>query len=221
MVDCSNGLSRSKSHDAWPLLYYRGLRCLAAERRSCMLRSIDRVWIGVDAWLQANCEKLVSAQHDGSTVPVEQTTTVRMGQIAFSPRLVGYRSVVRDAGSLPLILGDIIETFDATRARADLQLCAEIGANGQAIPRLKPIAGPADAERPARKPDTGGFVLHGPLGHLFALRRPYHFFPGAPSADRFACSPRRTFSLDACSLHPAVSSAKSATHPSRHTSPAI
>ena len=30
-------------------------------------------------------------------------------------------------------LDDIMETFDDTRARAALQLCAEIGANGQAI----------------------------------------------------------------------------------------
>jgi len=32
-----------------------------------------------------------------------------------------------------MILDDIMETFDDTRARVALQLCAEIGANGQAI----------------------------------------------------------------------------------------
>lgn len=32
-----------------------------------------------------------------------------------------------------MILDDIMETFDDTRARAALKLCAEIGGNGQAI----------------------------------------------------------------------------------------
>ncbi|WP_187394066.1 hypothetical protein [Oceaniovalibus sp. ACAM 378] len=32
-----------------------------------------------------------------------------------------------------MILDDIMETFDDTRAKAALQLCAEIGVNGQAI----------------------------------------------------------------------------------------
>ena len=32
-----------------------------------------------------------------------------------------------------MILDDIMETFDDTRARATLQLCAEIGTNGQAV----------------------------------------------------------------------------------------
>lgn len=117
------------------------LRRLAAERRSGMLRDVEDAfvsmttpaWTGVDVWSQAEGEKLVGIQPDGSTVPVEQMSTGTMGQLYFALRLAGYRSFARDPGPLPMILDDIMETFDDTRARAALQLCAEIGSNGQAI----------------------------------------------------------------------------------------
>ncbi len=117
------------------------LRRLAAERRSGMLRDVEAAfvtmttpaWTGVDVWSQAEGEKLVGIQPDGSTVPVEQMSTGTMGQLYFALRLAGYRSFARDPGPLPMILDDIMETFDDTRARAALQLCAEIGTNGQAI----------------------------------------------------------------------------------------
>ena len=117
------------------------LRRLAAERRSSMLRDVEEAfvtmttpaWTGVDVWSQAEGEKLVGIQPDGSTVPVEQMSTGTMGQLYFALRLAGYRSFARDPGPLPMILDDIMETFDDTRARAALQLCSEIGANGQAI----------------------------------------------------------------------------------------
>lgn len=117
------------------------LRRLAAERRSSMLHDVEDAfvtmttpaWTGVDVWSQAEGEKLVGVQPDGSTVPVEQMSTGTMGQLYFALRLAGYRSFARDPGPLPMILDDIMETFDDTRARAALTLCAEIGANGQAI----------------------------------------------------------------------------------------
>ncbi|MDD9746597.1 MULTISPECIES: AAA family ATPase [Marinovum] len=117
------------------------LRRLAAERRSSMLRDVEDAfvtmttpaWTGVDVWTQAEGEKLVGIQPDGSTVPVEQMSTGTMGQLYFALRLAGYRSFAQEPGPLPMILDDIMETFDDTRARAALQLCAEIGANGQAI----------------------------------------------------------------------------------------
>lgn len=117
------------------------LRRLAAERRSGMLRDVEEAfvsmttpaWTGVDVWSQTEGEKLVGIQPDGSTVPVEQMSTGTMGQLYFALRLAGYRSFAREPGPLPMILDDIMETFDDTRARAALQLCAEIGTNGQAI----------------------------------------------------------------------------------------
>ncbi|SLN39046.1 hypothetical protein ROG8370_01606 [Roseovarius gaetbuli] len=117
------------------------LRRLAAERRSGMLRDVEEAfvtmttpaWTSVDVWSQAEGEKLVGIQPDGSTVPVEQMSTGTMGQLYFALRLAGYRSFARELGPLPMILDDIMETFDDTRARAALQLCGEIGANGQAI----------------------------------------------------------------------------------------
>ncbi|WP_323783842.1 AAA family ATPase [Leisingera sp.] len=117
------------------------LRRLAAERRSSMLSDVEDAfvamtmpaWSGVDVWTEAEGEKLVGIQPDGSTVPVQQMSTGTMGQLYFALRLAGYRSFSREPGPLPMILDDIMETFDDTRARAALQLCAEIGANGQAI----------------------------------------------------------------------------------------
>jgi len=117
------------------------LRRLAAERRGSMLRDVEEAfvtmtspaWTGVDVWTQTEGEKLVGIQPDGNTVPVEQMSTGTMGQLYFALRLAGYRSFAREPGPLPMILDDIMETFDDTRARAALQLCAEIGANGQAI----------------------------------------------------------------------------------------
>lgn len=117
------------------------LRRLAAERRSDMLRDVEDAfvtmtapaWTGVDVWSQAEGEKLVGIQPDGITVPVEKMSTGTMGQLYFALRLAGYRSFAREPGPLPMILDDIMETFDDIRARAALKLCAEIGANGQAI----------------------------------------------------------------------------------------
>lgn len=117
------------------------LRRLAAERRSSMLRDVEDAfvtmttpaWTGVDVWTQSEGEKLVGVQPDGSTVPVDQMSTGTMGQLYFALRLAGYRSFAREPGPLPMILDDIMETFDDTRARAALTLCAEIGTNGQAI----------------------------------------------------------------------------------------
>lgn len=117
------------------------LRRLAAERRSSMLRDVEDAfvtmtapaWTGVDAWTQAEGEKLVGIQADGSAVPVEKMSTGTMGQLYFALRLAGYRNFAREPGPLPMILDDIMETFDDTRARAALQLCADIGVNGQAV----------------------------------------------------------------------------------------
>jgi hypothetical protein len=117
------------------------LRRLAAERRSDMLRDVEEAfvamttpaWTGVDVWSQAEGDKLVGIQPDGSSVPVEQMSTGTMGQLYFALRLAGYRSFAREPGPLPMILDDIMETFDDRRARAALRLCAEIGTNGRAI----------------------------------------------------------------------------------------
>ncbi|SFE47224.1 Uncharacterized protein YhaN [Sulfitobacter brevis] len=117
------------------------LRSLATERRSSMLQDVEAAfvsmttpaWSGVDVWSRTEGEKLVGVQPGGTTVPVEQMSTGTMGQLYFALRLAGYRSFARDLGPLPMILDDIMETFDDTRARAALKLCAGIGETGQAI----------------------------------------------------------------------------------------
>lgn len=117
------------------------LRRLASERRTTMLRDVeqafvsitDPVWSSVDVWSQAEGEKLVGVQPDGSVVPVDMMSTGTMGQLYFALRVAGYRSFARELGPLPMILDDIMETFDDGRAKAALKICADIGGSGQAI----------------------------------------------------------------------------------------
>jgi len=117
------------------------LRHLASERRTTMLRDVEDAfvaitapaWSRVDVWSQSEGEKLVGIQPDGSAVPVEMMSTGTMGQLYFALRVAGYRSFAQDLGPLPMILDDIMETFDDGRAKAALQLCSDIGRSGQAI----------------------------------------------------------------------------------------
>ncbi|MEM5584670.1 AAA family ATPase [Roseibium sp. AS2] len=117
------------------------LRGLAAERRSTMLKDVEdafvtitaKEWEKVEVWGETEGEKLVGIKKDESRVPVEKMSTGTMGQLYFALRLAGYRSFARDPGPLPMILDDIMETFDDARASAALNLCAEIGRSGQAI----------------------------------------------------------------------------------------
>ncbi|WP_298966426.1 AAA family ATPase [uncultured Roseibium sp.] len=117
------------------------LRGLAAERRSTMLKDVEDAfvtitaneWEKVEVWGESEGEKLVGIKPGTDPVPVEKMSTGTMGQLYFALRLAGYRSFARDPGPLPMILDDIMETFDNARASATLNLCAEIGRSGQAI----------------------------------------------------------------------------------------
>ncbi len=117
------------------------LRSLAAERRSTMLKDVEEAfvtitaneWEKVDVWGETEGEKLVGIKPGTDPVPVEKMSTGTMGQLYFALRLAGYRSFARDPGPLPMVLDDIMETFDDTRSAAALNLCAEIGRSGQAI----------------------------------------------------------------------------------------
>ena len=117
------------------------LRRLASERRTTMLRDVEAAfvaitapaWSRVDVWSQSEGEKLVGIQPDGNAVPVEKMSTGTIGQLYLALRVAGYRSFARDLGPLPMVLDDIMETFDDERAKAALQLCSDIGRSGQAI----------------------------------------------------------------------------------------
>ncbi|MEO9896283.1 MAG: AAA family ATPase [Paracoccaceae bacterium] len=117
------------------------LRRLATERRTTMLGDVEKAfvaitapaWSRVDVWSQSEGEKLIGVKPNGSSVSVEDMSTGTMGQLYFALRVAGYRSFARDLGPLPMILDDIMETFDDDRAKAALQLCSDIGQSGQAI----------------------------------------------------------------------------------------
>ena len=124
------------------ILAARGaLKRLAAERSSSMLKDVEEAfvtmtskeWEKVVVWSESEGEKLVGIKPGGDPVKVENMSTGTMGQLYFALRLAGYRSFARDPGPLPMVLDDIMETFDDTRASAALNLCAEIGRSGQAI----------------------------------------------------------------------------------------
>ena len=124
------------------ILAARGaLKRLAAERSSAMLKDVEEAfvtmtskeWEKVVVWSETEGEKLVGIKPGGDPVKVENMSTGTMGQLYFALRLAGYRSFARDPGPLPMVLDDIMETFDDTRASAALNLCAEIGRSGQAI----------------------------------------------------------------------------------------
>lgn len=117
------------------------LKRLAEERRSTMLDDVRDAfvaitapaWTSVDAWTHDQGERLVGTTADGEVVHVEKMSNGTKGQLYFALRLAGYRSFVREAGPLPMILDDIMETFDNTRASEALKLCGELGQEGQAI----------------------------------------------------------------------------------------
>ena len=117
------------------------LKHLATERRGDMLKDVERAfvtmtapkWRGVEVWSEAEGEKLVGVEADGRTTPADKMSTGTMGQLYFALRLAGYKSYARSPGPRPMVLDDIMETFDDDRARAALALCAEIGLVGQAI----------------------------------------------------------------------------------------
>lgn len=117
------------------------LRRLARERRSTMLDDVRDAfvamtapaWRNVEAWTHDQGEKLVGTTADGTLVHVERMSSGTMGQLYFALRLAGYRSFVRESGPLPMVLDDIMETFDNTRAREALKLCGALGREGQAI----------------------------------------------------------------------------------------
>jgi uncharacterized protein YhaN len=93
----------------------------------------SKEWEKVVVWSETEGEKLVGIKPGGDPVSVEHMSTGAMGQLYFALRLAGYRSFARDPGPLPMILDDILETFDNARASAALNLCADIGRSGQAI----------------------------------------------------------------------------------------
>ena len=141
LEELRNGARRAAVAQLGVLAARGALKRLASERRSTMLQDVEEAfvamtaneWEKVDVWGPTEGEKLVGIKPDGNAVPVESMSTGTMGQLYFALRLAGYRSFARDPGPLPMILDDILETFDDTRAAAALDLCAEIGRSGQAI----------------------------------------------------------------------------------------
>ncbi|SFB14959.1 Uncharacterized protein YhaN [Poseidonocella pacifica] len=116
------------------------LRRLGENRRGPMLADTEAafrrltggVWSRLDTWVQGQDERLVGIS-EGRSVPADGMSTGTRAQLYLALRIAGNAAFVRDAGPLPFVTDDILESFDDQRAAAALDLTAELGSRGQAI----------------------------------------------------------------------------------------
>ena len=116
------------------------LRRLGESRRGPMLADTETafrrltggVWSRLDTWVQGQDERLVGIS-EGRSVPADGMSTGTRAQLYLALRIAGHAAFVRDAGPLPFVMDDILESFDDQRAAAALDLTAELGSRGQAI----------------------------------------------------------------------------------------
>ncbi|MAQ81960.1 MAG: hypothetical protein CMH12_01865 [Maritimibacter sp.] len=116
------------------------LRRLGESRRGPMLADTEAafrrltggVWSRLDTWVQGQDERLVGIS-EGRSVPADGMSTGTRAQLYLALRIAGQAAFVRDAGPLPFVTDDILESFDDQRAAAALDLTAELGSRGQAI----------------------------------------------------------------------------------------
>ncbi|EAQ03026.1 hypothetical protein OB2597_12818 [Pseudooceanicola batsensis HTCC2597] len=116
------------------------LRRLGESRRGPMLADTEAafrrltggVWSRLDTWVQGQDERLVGIS-EGRSVPADGMSTGTRAQLYLALRIAGHAAFVRDAGPLPFVTDDILESFDDQRAAAALDLTAELGSRGQAI----------------------------------------------------------------------------------------
>ncbi|SPF78105.1 YhaN family protein [Pseudoprimorskyibacter insulae] len=116
------------------------LRRLGDSRRGPMLADTEAafrrltggVWSRLDTWVQGQDERLVGIS-EGRSVPADGMSTGTRAQLYLALRIGGHAAFVREAGPLPFVTDDILESFDDQRAGAALELTAELGSRGQAI----------------------------------------------------------------------------------------
>jgi len=116
------------------------LRRLGEDRRGPMLRETQAafatltggVWERLETWREGQGERLVGISDD-VPVPADGMSTGTRAQLYLALRIAGHAAFVAEAGPLPFVTDDILETFDDTRAAAALDLTAELGRRGQAI----------------------------------------------------------------------------------------
>ncbi|MEM8591531.1 MAG: AAA family ATPase [Pseudomonadota bacterium] len=141
LEELRDGARRAATARLGALAARSALRSLAEERRSTMLKDVEHAfvamttpkWSGVTLWSQEQGERLAGILADGTAVSAEDMSTGTMGQLYFALRFAGYKAFAESAGPLPMVLDDIMETFDDARAASALKLCAEVGRIGQAI----------------------------------------------------------------------------------------
>lgn len=116
------------------------LRRLGETRRGSMLRDTEtafrrltgNTWTRLDTWVEGRDERLVGVT-SGRAVPADGMSTGTRAQLYLALRIAGHAAFVREAGPLPFVTDDILESFDDDRAAAALDLTAELGRRGQAI----------------------------------------------------------------------------------------
>lgn len=113
---------------------------LRRERRGSMLEHCETAfirmtggeWSGLSTRPEGTGERLVGLRGDDA-VSADGMSQGTRGQLYLSLRLAGYTLFCNEAGPLPFITDDVLETFDDSRAAAALDLTAQLGTRGQAV----------------------------------------------------------------------------------------
>ncbi len=115
------------------------LKRLVAERKGDMLEATQAAfrrltgdaWDGLEAF-GAGRQELVGLK-GADRIYVQAMSEGTRAQLFLALRVAGHATFCRQAGPLPFVTDDILETFDDDRAGAALDMAAEMGLHGQVI----------------------------------------------------------------------------------------
>lgn len=100
--------------------------------QSAFKQMTGAAWTGLETRPEGTGERLF-ALRDDEIVGAEGMSQGTRGQLYLSLRLAGHALFCEEAGPLPFVTDDVLETFDDERAAAALDLTMQLGQRGQAI----------------------------------------------------------------------------------------
>lgn len=100
--------------------------------QTAFTRMTGTAWTGLETRPEGTGERLVALRGE-EIVSAEGMSQGTRGQLYLSLRLAGHALFCEEAGPLPFVTDDVLETFDDARAAAALDLTMQLGQRGQAI----------------------------------------------------------------------------------------
>ena len=100
--------------------------------QSAFSQMTGEAWTGLETRPEGTGERLVALRGE-ELVQAEGMSSGTRGQLYLSLRLAGHALFCDEAGPLPFVTDDVLETFDDARAAAALDLTIQLGQRGQAI----------------------------------------------------------------------------------------